>query len=101
MWPTLPSCLPVAGPATAFVILYCRPKSVALLLAVLFALLPRDKRSRSERAIDVLRALQRYTACPMNRGGGGGNGSRPGRSPDQAGRQAAAVRPGWHHSAKP
>jgi hypothetical protein len=59
MWSALPSYLPVAGLVSVLVLLYCRPRHVVMLLAVLFALLSRDKRSRAERALDVLWLLRR------------------------------------------
>jgi hypothetical protein len=65
MWPTLLSQLSFTRLALAFVILCCRPKSVALLIDSvnrLLTVLPRDKkRSRPERALDALRALREDT----------------------------------------
>jgi hypothetical protein len=64
MWSALLRHLSTVELALTFAILYFRPRAVALLLAVLVALLPRDKRSRPDRAIDVVRALQRDTRRP-------------------------------------
>jgi hypothetical protein len=58
---SLLSYLPVTGPGLAIVVLALtnlRPKTLAVLLCVLLAVLPRDQQSRPTRALDALRALE-------------------------------------------
>ncbi len=58
MWPLLLHHLSLVELALGFVIMNCRPRQIALLLAVLVGLIGRDdQRSRAERAIAIVKAL--------------------------------------------